>query len=359
MSSERESGEASQLPNNPAAMAPSSGHGAAPRQIQIPRETVEAAVTALAEEFASRRRTVPAKSRHYPHPFAVDESFIRKLCEAATACLRRSVPVQGNEDTGEPKFSGRVRYPDLSTKNFSSLDHLIAKSGNKRDPEQLTMELRIVTQVWPPAVSVIRVTLTTEKPLEIAELQLLDFPLASMDLEIEGNNEEWVETTFEELDPFLDSARLRGIYRPLLIFRNRIVVMVISWWTGYLGQDAYFSILRAIARPTVNAKREAFVTRVTGLPTAEQKLDELTRWQYSAFTDPIFDGLMQMAGGFLVLLVVASLGYLLYPKLVPRSGINVGLASKRYSEYENAFRFVVFTGVICGILIPAVRAIFF
>ena len=72
---------------------------------------------------------------------------------------------------------------------------------------------------------------------------------------------------------------------------------------------------------------------------------------YGPFKDnPLFEGVMQLTGGMLTMLIVVILGYMLYPKLVPRAGINIGLASTRYTVYENAFRLVVFTIVVSGIL---------
>jgi hypothetical protein len=75
--------------------------------------------------------------------------------------------------------------------------------------------------------------------------------------------------------------------------------------------------------------------------------------------DPLSQSLLLTVGAMSVMLVVAALGYVLFPKLVPRAGINIGLASTRYAMYENTFRLVIVTILISGILVPLIRSWFF
>jgi len=57
------------------------------------------------------------------------------------------------------------------------------------------------------------------------------------------------------------------------------------------------------------------------------------------------------------LIVGLVLGQRFLPKLAPRSGIAIGSAAGRYADWENTFRFVVFTLIIGGICVPVLRAI--
>jgi hypothetical protein len=89
-------------------------------------------------------------------------------------------------------------------------------------------------------------------------------------------------------------------------------------------------------------------------------MDMFAREIYSPLKgDPLSQSLLLTVGGMSVMLVVAVLCYVLYPKLVPRAGINIGLASTRYAMYENTFRLVMVTILISGILVPLIRSWFF
>jgi hypothetical protein len=50
--------------------------------------------------------------------------------------------------------------------------------------------------------------------------------------------------------------------------------------------------------------------------------------------------------------VILVLGQSLLPKLTPNSVIAVGLAGRRALAHSNTFRFIVFTCIISGILLP-------
>lgn len=64
-----------------------------------------------------------------------------------------------------------------------------------------------------------------------------------------------------------------------------------------------------------------------------------------------------MAGAALVFVIALTAGMLILPKFVPKSCIAVGLAKRRYLEYENLFKFLIFTLGISGLLVPIIRAL--
>ena len=83
-----------------------------------------------------------------------------------------------------------------------------------------------------------------------------------MKLEIAGPDRQWVDNTFSELDPLFNSVQTWNMYRPLLIFRNRNVVSIASWTTGFYAQMLFFGLVEWLKRPQVNIKRQEPIERI-------------------------------------------------------------------------------------------------
>ena len=196
----------------------------------------------------SEEKEIPAKAKYYPFPFVVDDEFVRKLNKRATEGLNRAGILSGNTIS----VIAEVRFDDLSTSRFTTLDEFLDKAGDRRDPASMTIEWSAVLQEPMTSTAKIQAVFTTEKPSQVTELQWFEFPAARMDLRITGPDRQWVENTFSELDPFFASVRLGGIYRPLLIFRNRTFVHLFSWITSFVVQMFYFAFVEWIKRPQVN-----------------------------------------------------------------------------------------------------------
>ena len=214
-------------------------------------EDVTSTLLVIMERLRYEEKELPAKLKYYPFPFVVDEDFIRKLDRRAMEWLHRAGILSGRSVS----VLAKVRFEDLSTSRFAALDELLDKPGDRRDPESMTIEWSAVLQEPLASTAKIQAVFTTEKPFQVAELQWFEFSAASMDLENAGPDRQWVENTFNELDPFFTSVRLGGIYRPLLIFRNMAVVHVLSWFTGFVGQILYIGLVKVMKRPEVNAMR--------------------------------------------------------------------------------------------------------
>ena len=93
----------------------------------------------------------------------------------------------------------------------------------------------------------------------------------------------------------------------------------------------------------------------------ETKIDSFVREIYGPVKDsPIFETMPIVLGGFALMAIIAILGYMWYPKLVPRAGIKIGLASTRYASYDNTFRLIVVTVIstviLGGIIMPLIRS---
>lgn len=301
--------------------------------------------------FALLRRVVTGgesapfeKARFYPYAFEINEDVIRKIDSRVRECLA-ILPIA---NAGELLFRGDVRFPDLSSEKFDNLETLIDKAGDKRDPESLSMQWAAV--LIEPLGTVVQViaNFATEQPLETKELQLLDFDLAAMKLEISGPTDIWVEQTYQKLNPFFETVKLSGIYKPLLIFRNRNIVLILSLITALFLDQLVSRILSVYINTPVIVDT---ATKILSQPSLEEKFDSFIRDLYQV-QSPIGTGLAIFGASIVTYVISLILCYLLYPKLVPRSTISIGLAKIRISKYQNAFRFVVFTIIVSGFLIP-------
>ena len=302
-------------------------------------------------------KEIPAHAKAYPFPFVVDDEFVRKLNKRATEGLNRAGILSGNTIS----VIAEVHFDDLSTLRFATLDEFLDKAGDRRDPASMAIEWSAVLQEPMTSTAKIQAVFTTEKPSQATEQQWFEFPAAKMDLRITGPDRRWVENTFNELDPFFASVRLGSIYRPLLIFRNRTFIHLFSWITGLVVQMFYFAFVEWIKRPQVNTTRQDRINRIVNQPTVETKIDRFVHEIYEPVKDsPIFETMPIALGGFALMVIIAILGYMWYPKLVPRAGIKIGLASTRYDSYENTFRliFVTFISAILlsGIIMPLIRS---
>ena len=259
-------------------------------------------------------KEIPAKAKYDPFPFVVDDDFVRKLNKRASEWLNRAGILSDNTIS----VIAEVRFDDLSTSRFTTLDEFLDKAGDRRDPASMTIEWSAVLQDPMTSTAKIQAVFTTEKPSQVAELQWFEFPVARMDLKIAGPDRQWVENTFGELDPFFTSARLGGIYRPLLIFRTRTFVHLFSTITSFAVLMFYSALVEKIKRPQVNATRQDHIDRIVNQPTVEAKIDNFVREIYGPVKEsPIFETMPIILGGAALMLPIAILGYMWYPKLVP------------------------------------------
>lgn len=298
----------------------------------------------------------PQRGQHFPFAFKIGESILRRLDSRVKEMLTAGAPLGGSD----VQLTSEVRFPDLSTERFYGIDDLLEKAGDKKDPERLRITWQQFTQEPVGNRMRIEVVFTTEKPLKTQELALLEFPLASMDLAVQGPDSQWVESTFDHLVPFFETSRIRGIYRPLLLFRNRLVVHIASWSIGFIGWILYHEAIRNMRRAEAGPVRQDFVDRVKSQQSIEEKFDVYVDHLYGpSEANSLYETLFVLAGGLIIYLTVFAFSMLLLPKLVPRSGINIGLAKSRYDQWENGFRLVVFSVLLSGILIPLIRHLFF
>ena len=309
-----------------------------------PAEIKEGVFSILRRVWTGAGNAPFQKTRYYPNAFEVHEDIIRKIDSRVREQLN-SLPLAND---GEILFIGEVRFPDLSTAKFDDLNALIDRAGDNRDPERLYM--RWVSMLIEPlgTIAQVEIYFTTEQPLETKELALLEINVAHMELEIGGPSESWVEHSFQTLNPFFETARLSGIYKPLLIFRNKNVVLMLSIITALFVDQLISRLLSVYVNTPVYIDKTTYILSQLNL---EQKFDAYVRAMYEV-ESPIGSGLAIFGASIVTYVITLILCYILYPKLVPRSVISIGLAKIRIAKYQNVFRFVVFTIIISGFLLP-------
>lgn len=296
------------------------------------------------------------KGRLYPFAFKIGEDQLNKLSVRVNDIINSLSTM----DAEFQFFKGEVRYDDLSSEKFDDFTELLDRAGDQKDPESLVLLWR--ARLYEPAGTFIQVEVifSTEKPLQTQELGLLEFHHASMELNVTGPDIKIVRNIFDEIDPFITASKIGGIYKPLLLFRNKIFVYFTSMWCGFLGQMLYLDILSLIRKEKVDAERTERVDEILKPSDLEGKFEEFVKEVFGpSDSGPILEPLLRTASSLVVLLIVVVVAAVLLPKFVPRSGINIGFSANRYTQYENVFRLVVFTILLSGVVLPVIVSAFF
>jgi hypothetical protein len=244
-----------------------------------------------------------------------------------------------------------VRFPDLTTARFRELTTLLDKAGERRDPERLTLEWQTLLTNPFAEVAVIKIDFVTEKPLETEELSLLQFHRAMIALEIGGPTQSWVDSAAEQLSPILQVTRIGGIYRPLLLFRNREVVQTFSWLLAVVGQVV---AIEALASHFRGPRKSEAASEILGKSGIAEKFDAWIRYTLLD-KHSLLEPLIVFGGAMLFFGLCLFGGFWLFPRLVPQSGIQIGLAGVRIARYRNLCNLIIITILLSGLLLPLIR----
>ena len=319
-------------------------------QVHEQIDQLKAGIITLFRRAAFKEDSSSQKGKLFLNAFEVNEEFLDKFNRRV---IEHFSHLEQLPNIGV-NFRATVRYSDLSTQTFDNLNKLIEKAGDKKDPERIDMEWATLLKEPQGMTAKISVSFETDLPLETQELRLLQFDPAKMELKIFADSGDWVEKTFEDLLPFFESAKIGGIYKPLLVFRNPHVVHLVSWAFALLGQIITQGYLSARLRII---ERQIIIDQILNQPSLETKFDEFIRATYQ--TNSLDLNTVLILGGSLVFFgVMLVMGYILFPKLVPRSFISIGLSKLRVTKYQNVFRFIIFSVLVSGIIIPTLLSFF-
>lgn len=296
------------------------------------------------------RKSKPSQRRAklFPNAFEVDEELIRKLDNRARAELEKLKHFTEGQDV---TFSALVRFEDFATQEYDNLTQLFDAAGEKRDPESVLLSWEL--DLFRPAkgVAKIEVAYVTEAAMTTEEFSLFSpgHNRAKMEVEVGGPTSDWTEATYSNVYPIVEVAKLGGIYAPLLWFRRDGVVWASSFVLAILSQTGVAALIARLRSAQRNVDR---VSDVLSRQTLEQKFTRFVEIIFS--TDTGFGSFLLGILPVLVFLGFLALGYFVFPKLVPRSTIALGLASRRIARYRNVFNFIVFNLILLGVLIPII-----
>ena len=351
----------------------------------------------LQQEFTSPRHRL---KKRFPRPFLATESTLKKLDEIATGELARL----GGEGA---KFEVEVSIPGAESETFSELEELF-KSTNKL-PRSLSLQWQVI-QTEPISRNHIDVEFDTGA--SDSWLPVKEKP-AGIYLSVGGREKDWCIVSKHKIEEQLDSTKVPALYRWLQIFENETVCFLGSYLVGiFLASVVWSASLsftlaqsnqefhdKQVERANelvseyqdiqsdleqklkeVKAERDSiaqlsdsdekvnraidlyYQSRVRDLESSiseakESESDvEFPELESSALFGKFIRSLIPYFLGMVAIFAGHSLGQKLLPLLAPRSGIAIGNAVGKYADWENTFKFIIFTVLVCGMLIPLLRS---
>jgi hypothetical protein len=177
------------------------------------------------------------QGRIFLFPFSVDEDWLKKFDERARIHLSKILSEL------EVDFASETRFQDLSSLRFDNFTDFLSKAGDRKDPESVVLRWAkfAVTANADLLAGEISLVLTTEKRLLTQDNAPGDFSAASIELRVSGSDQTMTESAYYDLEPYIKSSCLGGIYRPLWIFRNKwfiqIVSQILSWMGLFIGMN--------------------------------------------------------------------------------------------------------------------------
>lgn len=286
--------------------------------------------------------------RLFPFPFFVEEKLLDKLNAYIIERLSAIVPDQ------DVSFTSVTRFQDLSSVKFDSFNNFIDKAGDRKDPEsaRLSWSKFLIDANAEPVLGEVRVDFITEKRLFIQDSPPGDTAHAFIKLTVSGSNHEWVELTFSHLVPIIEASKLGGIYRPLWLFRNEFFINILAHvlaWIGFITGSRIAS--RSFSKETVISRDES-LSQILATDNIVAKFDIFATQILSPSSSPWWEPIVIIGAGGVAFAIIFVTGTSLFPKLTPNSSVAIGLSNNRAQKYMNTFKFVVFTIIVSGILVP-------
>lgn len=324
------------------------------RIIQVDDEDIFKAYSKLSRAQEWEKTKKPERGKIFPFAFKISEKYIKKLDSIVEDQFKKLPLVKDLEKM----FIAEVIYPDISNENYFSIKELLEKAGNIKDPVMLNLIWKCILKNPFYTTAEIEISFVTDLKLETQERNILEFPRSKVDLRVRCPYKDWVDNTFSNLVAILNSARIGGIYKPLLIFRNSNFVHILSYAFGFISYITFLEVsfrFRKSRIPIINIAK-----KIISRSSIEDKFDAFINEYFMPTTQsPIWEIVLIMAFGIVIWMSMNIFGYWFFPKLVPRSGINIGLSSGRYAEYENTFKLIIFAILLCGIIIPLILKLLF
>lgn len=284
------------------------------------------------------------------YPFFVGEKLIRDLSDEAITALKDLNAAVSTE------FQGSVRFQDNSSQRFDSFDDFISRAGKRKDPESIIIlwSCYAVTDDGDVINGSIKIGFFTNKPLVTRRYNLNLIDESKIKIDVSGSNLRWVDQTFEDIIPYLETTKHGGIMRPLWIFRNRSFVHGISFALGWIAFIAISNYLHEVTTKDVKIDKVNLIAEIKNSKLIEDKFDKYITWvltpDNTSIAQEILRFLIPMGSLFIVYYVCNKF----LPFLTPNSAIAIGVANYRAEAAIDIFKFIVFSVLIGGIIIPGI-----
>lgn len=292
---------------------------------------VEVRTSVLAQFLRTESaKSLPRVEKWFGRQFQIDESFLRKLDKRIREHL---------DDTASQSIALYilVGYSDKSAESFNDLDECFDRAGEEKDAERISLTwARFVPE---SGFHEVGLEFVTERPFDAQKFRRPIPQEAGILLTVSGATRTWVKGVFRNLEMLLANTKLSLVLRPLEVFSHETFTSVISWLVGALGWFATFRIIGALYS---DPARGDALTRILQEQDLAARFEQYMRETYSP-SSPFIVGLVVFMLPYFFLFLGQFLGTRFLVYLVPRSGIRIGLSTRRYDDYINAFKFIVFT----------------
>jgi|GEM_PF-7085996 len=255
-------------------------------------------------------------------------------------------------------FVGAVRFEDLSTQRFDSFEHFLDRAGKRQDPLsiKITWSKFAIDSNGEAVSGHVELLFITEKRFKTGRDERNHFLKAKIEIIVSGSDQRWVDQLFDDLVPMAKTTAHGGIMRPLWIFQKEWFVQTIGALTtialliwGFKKVDKYVDITN---------EKEALkvLKRINAAVRIEDKLSYYFNWQLSPKPSHFVEMLASVVIVFSLGLGAFYLAYTYLPLLTPSSAVAIGTSKRRALSTADVFKFLVFTLLIGGFLVPFMRA---
>ena len=302
----------------------------------------------LGDRYSAKKNTV------YLNAFYLSEELIKEMDERAKEAILEQPILSGST----VYFKALVRFDDCSSQEFVEMSRALRRAADVRDPESVVFSWRVLVAGHGGMISSVECSFVTEKRMRTGSVGAFDFSTASMSLEVYGGDEKWVAESFNKVSGILTSAKLPWIYAPLLIFRNKILVQIVS---QFLGMSAFFVFTdqaTILLRDSSEQGPSSILTKALSSKDLGEKIDDLVRFLLLPSHNAWWNVIVILGGGLVVYLVSFFILMKGLPRLVPRSIIAIGLIKHRLLFWSNVLKFIFLSVGVSGILLPLVKRIF-
>ena len=253
-----------------------------------------------------------------------------------------------------PYFTSSTRFQDLTSVKFNSFEDFIQKAGNKKDPESAELSWNIfdLDISGEPIAGIVQISIVTEKRLNTSITGIGDYHHPWIELNISGSSLDWVEKTFSNIEPYINTFKLGGIYRPLWIFRNKWVITFLAHTLSWIGFFLGIKCASHIFNKEGYLSRIEVLNKILNETNIAEKFDIYVTQILTPKSSPWWEPIIIFGFGMISLVFIYYIGMTALPNLAPKSSIAIGLSNKRAINSLNVFKFIIFSLMLSGILFP-------